>query len=144
MDYTQSKQKDTKVRIKAPTDLWEGYLEKGLYDGVVYDVPDFKPSKNNDNVMVLYIPIQLLSGANKGKKDNYFITFNENSLKVNKRIFDAVGFKYVHDRETGILDFDCAELKGVQLKAQVAENTYKGKTTNKIVAIFNKDYVPEE
>jgi hypothetical protein len=142
MDYT-NKNKDTKVRIQAPIDQWESFLEKGLFEAVVNEVPDFKPCKNNEENHNLIIPIQFLDGINKGKKANYLLTFTPKSLGRCKRIFDNVGFKYTHDG-SGLLDFDCNDFKGLKLKAMVDEDNYQGKITNKITMIFHKDYIPEE
>jgi hypothetical protein len=91
MDYT-NKTKDTKVRIKAPIDQWESFLEKGLFNAFIYDVPDFKPCKNNEDNHNLIIPIQFVDGLNKGKKGNYLITFTPNSLGRCKRIFGGVTY----------------------------------------------------
>jgi hypothetical protein len=146
MDYTAPKKLDSHVRVKFSPESWNSVLNKGLYSGFVYQEPTFKPAKNADPLnpqsFNLIVPIQLTDGDNKGKKSNFLATLTEKSAGRFKRVFDNIGFKYAID-EAGNIDFDTKDLLNVQLKANITEDTWNGKTENKITMIFNKDYAPE-
>jgi hypothetical protein len=145
VDYTKQMQNDpndTVDTIKVNKDMWDNYIDKGLFTAQVFKIPEPLKQSKNGNLMLI-IPLEFLDGINKGKKSSYTVTYTDKALGGIKRMYDNTGIPYKID-ETGNLTVDRKAMFKLMVKTKVDEDTYLGKTTNKIKMLYSKDYVPEE
>ncbi len=145
MDYTQQKQindNDTRVRVSAPTEIWNSALPLGKFRVKVCAIPTIQENKN-DKYLHLEIPIQFESG----RKAKYQLQINNPDwLMSTHSVFDEIGVPYKQDENTGFLDFDRKDFVGLEFQVliEAKESKKTGRTYNNITRVFNKDYVEPE